>query len=222
MDIIKAMYERHSVRRYTDEPLREDHIESLNKAIDDVNNESGLRFTLVTNEPEAFSGKMASYGHFSGCTDYIIAVGPKGKDEEVGYYGEKLVLIAQSLGINSCWVALTYSKNKVKPEIKKGEKFYIVISLGYGIHQGRPHKNKPLTELCSCEGEMPQWFKNAMDAVLTAPTAMNQQKFHFELKGENVKAKALFGPYSKMDLGIAKYHFEAGAKEHKFNWAWKP
>ena len=66
---------------------------------------------------------------------------------------------------------------------------------------------------------MPQWFKNAMDAVLTAPTAMNQQKFHFALKGENVKAKALFGPYSKMDLGIAKYHFEAGAKEHKFNWA---
>ncbi len=218
MNIIKAMYERNSVRRYTDEPLRQEHIECLNNAIDEVNSESGLKFSLVTNEPEAFSGKMAEYGHFSGCTDYIVAVGGKGKDEEIGYYGEKLVLVAQSLGVNSCWVALTYSKDKVKPEVKKGEKFYIVISLGYGIHQGRPHKNKPLNDLCSYDGEMPLWFKNAMDAVLTAPTALNQQKFHFSLKGENVKAKALFGPYSKMDLGIAKYHFELGAKGHKFNW----
>ncbi len=218
MDFVKAMKERNSVRRYTDEPLNAEHIKSLNAAIEDVNRESGLKFILITNEPEAFSGKMASYGHFSGCTDYIVAVGKKGKDEEIGYYGEKLVLIAQSLGVNSCWVALTYSKNKVDIKIDKGEKLYIVISLGYGIHQGKPHKNKPLNELCSCNGEMPEWFKNAMDAVLTAPTAMNQQKFHFSLKGENVKAKALFGPYSKMDLGIAKYHFELGANGYKFNW----
>lgn len=218
MDIINAMYERNSVRRYTDEPLKEEHIISLNQYIQSINDESGLSFSLVTNEPEAFSGKMASYGHFSGCTDYIVCVGDKGKDEKIGYYGEKIVLFAQSIGINSCWVALTYSKGKVKANVKKGEKFYIVISLGYGIHQGRPHKNKPLNELCSCDGEMPEWFENAMKAVLTAPTAMNQQKFHFALEGENVKAKALFGPYSKMDLGIAKYHFELGADGHNFNW----
>lgn len=218
MDILKAMYERNSVRRYTDEPLRKEHVHALEEGIAKVNKESGLSFSLVTNEPDAFSGKMASYGHFSGCTDYIVAVGKKGKDEEIGYFGEKLVLLAQSLGVNSCWVALTYSKKSVKPVMNKGEKFYIVISLGYGIHQGRPHKNKPLEELCSCEGEMPQWFLNGMKGVLTAPTAMNQQKFHFSLVDGNVNAKALFGPYSKMDLGIAKYHFELGVGEHQFNW----
>lgn len=219
MDIIKAMYERNSVRRYTDEPLNSEHVKLLNESIDKINTESGLNFSLVTNEPNAFAGKAASYGHFSGCTDYIIAAGEKGRDEDIGYYGEKLVLLAQSIGINSCWVALTYNKNKVDPILKKGEKVYVVISLGYGVHQGRSHTNKPLGELCECDGKMPEWFENAMKAAMTAPTAMNQQKFRFILNGDDVKAKSLFGPYSKLDLGIVKCHFELGAGEHKFTWS---
>ena len=219
MDLYNAMTQRHSVRRYTDEPLKDEHIKVLNDAVEKVNKKSGLHFQLVTNEAEAFNGKAASYGHFSGCTDYIAAVGPKGKDGEIGYYGEELVLTAQSLGINSCWVALTFNKRKVKAEIGKSEKFYLVISLGYGVHQGRQHNNKPFEDVCSCDGEMPAWFRNGVNAALTAPTAMNQQKFHFTLKENDiVKAKALTGPYSKMDLGIAKYHFELGVKDYKFEW----
>ncbi len=219
MDIIKAMYERNSVRRYTDEPLNATHVGVLNDAIEKVNSESGLNFSLVTNEPEAFSSKMASYGHFSGCTDYIVAAGEKGRDEDIGYYGEKLVLLAQSIGVNSCWVALSYNKGKVNPDLKKGEKVYVVISLGYGVNQGKQHTNKPLNDLCECDGEMPEWFKNAVKAAMTAPTAMNQQKFRFILNGDTVRSKALIGPYSKLDLGIVKYHFELGAGEHGFNWS---
>ena len=137
----------------------------------------------------------------------------------MGYWGEELVLLCQMLGLNTCWVALTFSKSKTKYTCKKGEKLQIVISVGYGVHNGREHKNKPLSELCTVNGETPEWFAKAMDAVLTAPTAMNQQKFHFTLVDDNkVKAKALFGPYSKMDLGIAKYHFELGANGHEFEW----
>lgn len=219
MDIITAMYERNSVRRYTDEPLRADDVEKINGEIEKINAESGLRFVLVTDEPEAFTGKMASYGHFSGCTDYIVCIGHKHRDEDIGYFGEKLVLFCQSIGVNSCWVALTYSKGKVKFTLNKGEKFYIVISLGYGIHQGRPHKNKPVENLYKCKGDAPEWFLNGMKGALTAPTAMNQQKFLFEPVGDNkVKAKALLGPYSKMDLGIVKYHFELGAGDYDFEW----
>ena len=219
MDLYKAMLERNSVRRYTDEPLKQEHIEALNKAIEEVNKKSGLHFQLVINEPEAFQGTAASYGHFSGCTDYIVAVGEKGKDEEIGYYGEELVLTCQALGINSCWVALTFNKRKVNYEINKGEKFYLVISIGYGIHQGRPHKNKPIEDVYSCGEDAPEWFMNGVNASMTAPTAVNQQKFHFTYKGENkVKAKALIGPYSKMDLGIVKFHFELGAKNKDLEW----
>ena len=36
---------------------------------------------------------------------------------------------------------------------------------------------------------------------------MNQQKFTFARSGEKVTAKAGMGFYTKIDLGIAKYHF---------------
>ncbi len=219
MDILQAMKERHSVRRYTDKPIEPEKIEEIEKAIASINDETGLNIQLVTNEPEAFTGTMASYGHFSGCSNYIAICAENGRNEEIGYYGEELVLLCQMLGLNTCWVALTFSKGKAKYTCNKGEKLQIVISVGYGVHNGREHKNKPLSELCSVNGETPDWFGNAMEAVLLAPTAMNQQKFHFTLiNDKQVKAKALFGPYSKMDLGIAKYHFELGADGHEFEW----
>ncbi len=219
MDIMQAMAERHSVRRYQEKPIEPEKIAEIQNAIDNINENTGLNIQLITDEPEAFTGAMASYGHFSGCSNYISICSENGRNEEIGYYGEELVLLCQMLGLNTCWVALTFSKSKTKYTCNKGEKLQIVISVGYGVHNGREHKNKPLDELCTVNGEMPDWFKNAMDAVLTAPTAMNQQKFHFTLVDDNkVKAKALFGPYSKMDLGIAKYHFELGAGGHEFEW----
>lgn len=219
MDIMEAMKQRHSVRRYKEEPIEPEKVKQIQDAIDSINAETGLNIQLVTNEPNAFTGAMASYGHFSGCSNYIAICSKNGRTEEIGYYGEELVLLCQMLGLNTCWVALTFSKGKAKFSCNRGERLQIVISLGYGVHEGRSHKNKPLDELCTVNGEMPEWFKNAMDAVFLAPTAMNQQKFHFTLIDANkVKAKALFGPYAKMDLGIAKYHFELGANGHEFEW----
>jgi len=54
---------------------------------------------------------------------------------------------------------------------------------------------------------------------LLAPTAINQQKFLFSLKNERqVQAKAGWGFFSKVDLGIVKYHFEVGAGKENFEW----
>ena len=84
----------------------------------------------------------------------------------------------------------------------------ILISLGYGETQGVTHKSKPIDELGHADKET-EWFKTGMEAVSLAPTAMNQQKFLFELKNGIVTAKSLGGFYSRIDLGIVKYHFEA-------------
>ena len=84
MDILQAMKERHSVRRYTDKPIEPEKIAEIEKAIASINEETGLDIQLVTNEPEAFTGAMASYGHFSGCTDYIAICSKNGRSEEIG------------------------------------------------------------------------------------------------------------------------------------------
>lgn len=61
---------------------------------------------------------------------------------------------------------------------------------------------------------MPEWFLEGMNAALLAPTAMNQQKFYFELLPDGqVKASCGAGFYTKLDFGIVKYHFEKGSNK---------
>ena len=114
---------------------------------------------------------------------------------------------------------MSYGKSKVPCKIPSGQKLYVVIALGYGTNQGVQHKSKSMDELCKVNGDMPQWFFNAMTLAMLAPTAVNRQKFLFTLDNDTVHAKALQSFYSKMDLGIAKYHFEIGAGDAEFKWA---
>ena len=220
MDLKEAMKERHSVRRYEDRPLSEEIVAELKQEISACNKESGLHIQLVKNEPKAFDGFMAHYGKFSGVRNYIAMIGKKdaGLDEKCGYYGERLVLKAQQLGLNTCWAAMTYSKIKTAFTIDNGEKLCIVISLGYGTSQGVSHKSKSVSDVTKTDGILPGWFKAGAEAALLAPTSMNQQKFLFTLKDGKVAAKAGFGFYTKIDLGIAKYHFEIGAGAENFKW----
>lgn len=220
MNLIEAMNLRHSVRQYIDKPLEDDVISALRKEIDEINKESGMHIQLVTNEPRAFDSFMAHYGKFSGVKNYIALIGKKGSDldEKCGYYGERLVLLAQQLGLNSCWVAMTYSKIKSAYKISNGEKLCVVIALGYGKTQGAAHKSKPMEKVINVNSSVPQWFKNGVKAALLAPTAMNQQKFILSLNGNKVSAKAGRAFYSKVDLGIVKYHFEVGAGKENFIW----
>lgn len=221
MDLMEAMNTRHSVRQYEDKALTGEQTAALRAEIEACNRESGLHIQLVTGEPKAFDSLMAHYGKFSGVTNYIALIGPKGPglDETCGYYGERLVLLAQQLGLNTCWVALTYKKIPGAFQVGSGEKLTVVIALGYGKTQGVPHKSKPLSEMAVYDGAMPDWFKAGAEAALLAPTAMNQQKFKFSAHGDQVTATAGRGFYSKVDLGIVKYHFELGAGKENFSWA---
>ena len=220
MNTEALMKARHSVRQYTDKPLSAETVRALQAEIAACSRESGLHIQLVTGEPEAFSGFMAHYGKFSGVKNYIAMIGKKGPDleEMCGYYGERIVLFAQGLGLNTCWVALTYRKRKTAIVIDSGEKLCVVIAVGYGKNQGTPHKSKSPAEVSKTDGPVPDWFKRGVEAALLAPTAMNQQKFFLELKGNRVSAKAGLGFYTKMDLGIVKYHFETAAGKRGWSW----
>lgn len=206
MDILEVMKKRHSVRQYKNKAMEENKREELDSYIEAVNAESGLSIQVFYDEPKCFDSFMAHYGKFVNVKNYIAIVGNKKQQEKAGYYGEKIVIKCQEMGLNTCWVAMTHGKSQAK--IQKGQKLLIIISLGYGDTQGSSHKSKPIDELCRADEET-EWFDKGMEAVSLAPTAMNQQKFLFELKNGIVTAKSLGGFYSGIDLGIAKYHFEA-------------
>ena len=229
MTLLEAIAARHSVRRYKDESIPEEILTTLQDRIRIINEEAGLHIQLVTDEPKAFSGPMA-YGSFSGVKNYLVMAGKKGEDldEKIGYYGEQLVLLAQTLGLNSCWAGLSYRKVAGTYELAAGEKIGCYIALGYGETQGNGHKVKDIKEISNASDVTPKWFNKGVDAAILAPTAVNQQKFYLEymcfrdyIKVPKVAAKPLFSMvgYSKMDLGIVKYHFEVGAGKENFEWA---
>ena len=208
MEMIEVIRSRHSVRKYKNDVIENEKRLVLNNLIDECNKVSGLKMQICYDEMEAFDTFMAHYGRFDNVKNYIAIVAKKGMEEKVGYYGEKIVLKAQELGLNTCWVALTYGKGKVKVNIEKDEKLICVISVGYGESQGFPHKSKKEKDIVV--GEVPEWAKVGVEACLLAPTAVNQQKFRIIFDGNNVAiVKRGIGFYTDVDLGIVKCHFEA-------------
>lgn len=219
--IMEAIKQRHSVRQYEDRPIDAAVLAELQAEIDACNREGGLHLQLITNEPKAFAGFRAHYGKFCGVTNYIALVGQKSDrlEELCGYYGERVAIKAQTLGLNTCWVAMTYKKIPNAFRVEPGEKLTVVISLGYGQNRGGDHKVKAPEQVSNVSADSPDWFRAGIEAALLAPTAMNQQKFRLTREGDTVTAKAGVGFYTKIDLGIVKYHFEVGADHDSLHWA---
>lgn len=219
MTLKDAILARHSVRKYKDIPIDTDTRHLLDLFVEECNIESGLHITVHYDDPEGFDSKLAHYGSFKNVNNFIVVAGKDCEDfdERCGYYGEKVVLQAQILGLNTCWAALTYNKKMVKRIVPEGEKLCMVIALGYGETQGVPHKNKPLEKMVATKGEMPAWFKDGVEAALLAPTAVNQQKFKMGIiNGEPAIKVSGIGVYTKVDLGIVKCHFEIGSGKKMF------
>ena len=228
MTIQEAIDVRHSVRVYKELPLVEEIVKLLEEKIAKLNEEGQLHMQLVLNEPKAFQGTIAKYGRFRGVNNYVVVAGKKTNDldERVGYYGEQLVLYAQTLGLNTCWVGLSYSKVPGTYVLDGGEKIACYIAIGYGETSGVGHKIKTVDQVSNASDATPSWFRKGVEAALLAPNALNQQKFSFEYAGmkngrHQVLARKVFSliGYTQMDLGIAKYHFEVGAGKDNFEWA---
>ena len=229
MTLQEAILARHSVRAYKEQPLTDADAQALEEKIAAINREGQLHIQLIRNEPKAFLGTLAKYGKFRGVTNYIVMAGKKADDldERIGYYGEQLVLLAQTLGLNTCWVGLSYSKIPGTYVLDEDEVIKAYISIGYGETQGVSHKIKRIDQVSNVGDDSPDWFRRGVEAALLAPTAVNQQKFSFELlpaeEGQpaRVLAKRHFSliGYTRIDLGIAKCHFEIAAGTENFEWA---
>lgn len=229
MTLQEAIIVRHTVRAYKLQPLSDMVVRILKESIEENNKAGQLHIQLIQNEPKAFQGKLAKYGKFRGVTNYLVMAGCKAADldERIGYYGEQLVLLAQTLGLNTCWVGLSYTKVPGTYVLDEGEVVKAYIAVGYGETQGVSHKVKAVEQVSNVSDFTPEWFKDGVEAALLAPTAVNQQKFFFEYLPVDderlvacVRAKRHFSlvGFTRMDLGIAKCHFEIGAGKENFEW----
>jgi hypothetical protein len=219
MTIKEAMEQRHMVRKYTDQPIPADVVEKLNDRIATNNEMHHLSLSLVTENSDGLSAmaKLIS----KNVRNYIILAGPDTEelDEKLGYCGADIILYAQMLGLNTWWVGGMFDAKSAKKHIDSADlRINGVIAIGYGKTQGVPHKSKTAAEISSYNGTEPQWFIDGVNALLLAPTALDKQPFTVKGEGSKVSLTCDSGHFAGIDLGIGKYHFEAGAGKENFEW----
>lgn len=219
MDFKEAMRARHTVRKYKDIPLPADIVEKLNERVAENNKQFGLGISLVTNNKDGLMGIFKLIA--KGVKNYFILAGSDNAEteEKLGYASADLMLYAQTLGLNTWWIGGMYSRSGVgKNAASSEDKIIGIVVVGYGEIQGKPHKSKAAAEISSYDGEAPEWFKNGVEAVLLAPTAINRQAYTIMGKGNKVSITYKSGAFAGADLGIGKYHFELEAGKESFEW----
>lgn len=202
-NLIKFLESRHSVREYLDKPIEEEKRKIIVDLINEINQKHGTKFEVYFDKPEAFQGIMLKHW-MKGCKDIIVFY----HDDpiEAGYYSAQIMLKLQELGLASCYVGASYKK---KLFIKDGLEIQCALAFGYGENQGKQHKNKDVKDIL--EGDIDQTkYDLAIKAALSAPTAMNLQRFKLFINDKNeIDAKLTKnGFFAEFDLGIVKYYVD--------------
>lgn len=228
MITVETIRERHSVREYDGKPLSRAEFDALGAVVEEFVRESGLDIQLVGDNPEVFN-VIARFGLIRGCRTHVAFVvddakaGDVAADEAIGYWGQKIVLAAQDMGLNTCWCALC-SRKKSRAVVAPGKKILLVIAVGHGKTQGFSRKTKNVEALSSVEcAKAPAWFAAAMEAAQLAPTAMNNQNFKITLlsDGKTVRIDAPQSGLNVIDEGIVRCNFEIAANEAGADWRWE-
>ena len=210
---LDAIMDRHSVRNYKPKKIEHEKVEMLKEFINTLNVEGELHLQFIEDAGNTFNRLLNKMMGLGSAPSVIACVGKDNDnlDQRVGYYGEKLVLYAQKLGLNTCWAG-TFNKKNIGAVIEEGERLVIAIAIGYGENTGKPHKSKNISQVSESEVESPDWFMKGVETALLAPTAINQQKFLIRLKKDgSVEFIDKGGVLSQIDLGIVKCHFEIGS-----------
>lgn len=214
MTEIEAIKDRHSVRSYKPDKIEAEKITMLNDKIKELNEAGNLHLQLIEDAGNTYNKLLNRVTGLGSAPSVIACVGHDDDtlDQRIGYYGEKLVLFAQSIGLNTCWAG-TFNKKNIGAEVRDGESLVMSIAIGYGNDKGKPHKSKNPEQVIEAKGDRPYWFNKGVEMALLAPTAINQQKFVIRLNDdESVDFIDKGGILSQVDLGIVKCHFEIGAE----------
>lgn len=218
MTEIEAIKQRHSVRQYIDKRIEQEKVEQLKAFIAECNEAGNINMQFIEDAEDTYNRLLNRAMGLGSAPSVILCVGPDDEtvDERIGYYGEKVVLFAQRIGLNTCWAG-TFNRKNTLAEVNEGEKLVISIAIGYGENNGKHRKSKPKEQVIVGHGKKPSWFNYGVEMALMAPTAINQQKFAIKYNedDESVEIIDKGGIMGKVDKGIVKYHFEIGAEYAK-------
>ncbi|MCL2031026.1 MAG: nitroreductase family protein [Oscillospiraceae bacterium] len=225
-DLLRAIEDRRSRRKYVPERLPPSAAEVLETFIAGLGEKENLKMRLVLDNGKAFNGLRRSYGMFFGVRNYIALIGDDSdrlRLEKLGYYGQWLILHATALGLGTCWVGGTFDRKLCPVETEDGESIACAITVGKTppklsvrerlLHRLTHRTSKTAEQMYTADGPVPEWFLSGMNAAQKAPSAVNRQPVTFAYRDGAVTASAedINAAGAALDLGIAKLHFELGA-----------
>jgi nitroreductase len=231
MTPLELLKTRHSVRSFTDQPVDPSIIRTLKAEVTMINtHEAGIKFRIITDDPEPLKGFSHSYGVFKNPRNYLVGVVDTALPdiyERAGYFAEQFVMKAVECGLGTCFVGGTYNSSKVSVPLRAGEKILFLVLFGYPAGKARPmarlmagmvHLKKmkprqffiPEEEVDRACEEFPM-LSTALEAVVCAPSAVNRRPTRLyigEVDGERTICAKVEkpDPSTLIDLGIAKYN----------------
>jgi len=238
-----AVCHRRSRRAFDGMPLDAAKAEALAIAAESFRPHSDARAVFLPAPPEGlFRGFVGSYGKVTGAPAAIVFIEDETSstaEEHCGYTGEGLVLEAAALGLDTCWIAGSFSPAAAREvvELAHGEIVRAVTPVGHALsqpplservlfHPGRPKFRRPLDEIAPGHAAWPAWATEGVHAARIAPSAVNRQpwRFRYEDGAVVVSAHGIDAPRfrPRLDCGIAMLHFELGARSEGSDGAWEP
>jgi nitroreductase len=238
---------RKSRRRYDNQPLTTEQIERLKYVCNNFRPFSSARVRLVNQSADKIlKGVIGSYGKIKGAPAFFVFIGDKRDplvQEQLGYTGEGIILEAEALQLNTCWVGGFFSLKAVRTLIDINEKEAVIAVAPIGVAPerysfeerlltafGLTHKRKPLSELTIGLNERgwPDWIKAALYAARLAPSAVNRQPWRFHVKPDSItistdggETKRDWVMSKRFDCGIAMLHIEVAALAHNVKGFWE-
>lgn len=243
----RVIEKRRSRRNYEEKLPKQSHLKKLQTVCDTFKPFDSARTVLVQEPPDnVFSGIIGAYGVIRGAKAFIAFIGNTRNpavEEQVGYTGEGIILEAEAITLNTCWIGGTFRRELVNSliDLDEHEKVYAITPVGYAKKKvnfeerllagfGLMHRRKPLKDMVTGlkESEWPKWAKDSLEAARLAPSAVNRQPWKFlvdtnsitiavndkKLRRESVMAKRLC-------CGIAMLHLEVAASHSGVKGTWE-
>ncbi len=253
-DIEDLIQQRTSIRKYSDRMVDKEMLQELLEFAKQFDNDKYtfqiVDYSLTQNE------KISTYGLIQNAKTFVVGIGSPtlGSDNDTaisfGADFEKIILKATELGMNTCWLGMSYSEDKLRDLLKIGRDRRIVMASPLGYSAGRRGMEKITrflikadqriaADLLFFENEfgkplrnyLKEDYKQVLEMVRLAPSAGNSQPwrvvqsqdgydFYVELKAFYDRLKDKRIDFAYNDMGIAKMHFEETAKKYHLQGSW--
>ncbi|MDE6793792.1 MAG: hypothetical protein K2J63_00625 [Muribaculaceae bacterium] len=229
---LALLQRRHSVRAYSEEAVPPALLNKLKATVTMINtHQHGLKFQIITDDPEPMKAFSRSYGSFTNPRNYMAAVVDTAVEnvyERAGYFAEQFAIKAVEIGLGTCFVGGTLNSGKVKAQLRAGEKVAFIVLFGFPLGKEKilakltvkfAHRKtmaaadffEPTEEAAQAMTLFPD-LKLGLEGIACAPSSLNKRPVRVVLKGvgENAVPCAKVEeatPTNLVDLGIAKFNY---------------